>query len=410
MAVATLVGWGLVIDTTGAGKGLSWLGFLLGPLGLGGRDGAWAYANLGVPVALAVGFVGYLGLQAGAVRRQESGPLDRRRFTRPDHRRLTRTSQPRGRAHPTSTQEPPARWAHEQISQADDSHRRDRALRRAGRMRRTVVGRAAASLALAAVAGLGAHQQRSTASTSATGTAAGAASRSSSSTGGTYPVLRQRLLPRGDVGLVMATAGTEWELWSTRARLVVTDPGCCSRRGSWSTPTSPTVTWTPPSVLPCRDWATTGTCSSSRTETVRWSPSHAPCPVTATCASKVPPVPPGRRRARPRRHGQGRGRRTGVPGSCEALGVRVLVSLGGDIATAGAAPGGGWQIHVQDRDDDPWTQVALPAGRAVATSSTVSRQWRRGGRTLHHIVDPRTGQSARGCGGASRWPRTPVCS
>jgi purine-cytosine permease-like protein len=75
MAVATLVGWGLVVDTTGAGKGLSWLGFLLGPLGLGGRDGAWAFANLGVPVALAVGFLGYVGLQAGAVRRGESAGI-----------------------------------------------------------------------------------------------------------------------------------------------------------------------------------------------------------------------------------------------------------------------------------------------------------------------------------------------
>jgi purine-cytosine permease-like protein len=72
MLVATAVGWGLVIDTTGAGKGLSWLGFLLGPLGLGGRGGAWAYANLGVPVALALGFLGYLLMQAGAVRRQEA--------------------------------------------------------------------------------------------------------------------------------------------------------------------------------------------------------------------------------------------------------------------------------------------------------------------------------------------------
>ena len=72
MVVATLVGWGLVIDTTGAGTGLSWLGFLLGPLGLGGRDGGWAYANLGVPVALLVGFAGYALTQAGAVRRQES--------------------------------------------------------------------------------------------------------------------------------------------------------------------------------------------------------------------------------------------------------------------------------------------------------------------------------------------------
>ena len=71
MVVATVVGWGLVIDTTGAGKGLSWLGFLLGPLGLGGRDGAWAYANLGVPVALLLGFAGYAATSAGAVRRQE---------------------------------------------------------------------------------------------------------------------------------------------------------------------------------------------------------------------------------------------------------------------------------------------------------------------------------------------------
>ncbi len=74
MLVASVVGWGLVIDTTGARKGLGWLGFLLGPLGLGGRDGAWAYANLGVPVALVLGFVGYLVLQPGAVRRQEATP------------------------------------------------------------------------------------------------------------------------------------------------------------------------------------------------------------------------------------------------------------------------------------------------------------------------------------------------
>jgi nucleobase:cation symporter-1, NCS1 family len=71
LAVATATGWGLVIDTTGAGKGLGWLGYLLGPFGLGGRDGEWAYANLGVPAALLVGFVGYLLLGARAVRRQE---------------------------------------------------------------------------------------------------------------------------------------------------------------------------------------------------------------------------------------------------------------------------------------------------------------------------------------------------
>ncbi len=71
LALATAAGWGLVIDTTGAGKGLDWLGYLLEPLGLGGRGGEWAYANLGVPAALVVGFVGYLVVGARAVRRQE---------------------------------------------------------------------------------------------------------------------------------------------------------------------------------------------------------------------------------------------------------------------------------------------------------------------------------------------------
>jgi purine-cytosine permease-like protein len=71
LLAATAVGWGLVIDTTGAGDGLGWLGYLLEPLGLGGRDGEWAYANLGVPAALVVGLLGYALLGAPAVRRQE---------------------------------------------------------------------------------------------------------------------------------------------------------------------------------------------------------------------------------------------------------------------------------------------------------------------------------------------------
>jgi FAD:protein FMN transferase len=68
----------------------------------------------------------------------------------------------------------------------------------------------------------------------------------------------------------------------------------------------------------------------------------------------------------------------------------VLVSLGGDIATAGEGPAGGWRVLVQDQAGDPAQVVTLPAGHAIATSSTVSRQWRRDGRQLHHILDPRT--------------------
>jgi FAD:protein FMN transferase len=75
----------------------------------------------------------------------------------------------------------------------------------------------------------------------------------------------------------------------------------------------------------------------------------------------------------------------------ERLGTGVLVELGGDIATAGDAPNGGWTIHVQDRPTDPVVTVRVTAGTAMATSSTASRSWRRGGRLLHHVLDPRTG-------------------
>jgi thiamine biosynthesis lipoprotein len=78
----------------------------------------------------------------------------------------------------------------------------------------------------------------------------------------------------------------------------------------------------------------------------------------------------------------------------ERLGTGVLVSLGGDIATAGPGPGGSWQVLVQDDADQPACRVGLPAGAAVATSSTARRTWQRDGRSLHHIVDPYTGLPA----------------
>ena len=82
----------------------------------------------------------------------------------------------------------------------------------------------------------------------------------------------------------------------------------------------------------------------------------------------------------------------------------VLISLGGDIATAGIPPRDGWPIVAADRPDQagpgpadagPTQRVRLPRG-AVATSSISCRSWRRAGRVLHHIVDPRTGLPADG--------------
>jgi NCS1 family nucleobase:cation symporter-1 len=69
VVVGTAIGWGLVTNTF-AGW-LNWQGYLLGPLGLGGRQGAWAYAGLGILVALAIGLLGTLLGSAAAVRRQE---------------------------------------------------------------------------------------------------------------------------------------------------------------------------------------------------------------------------------------------------------------------------------------------------------------------------------------------------
>lgn len=78
------------------------------------------------------------------------------------------------------------------------------------------------------------------------------------------------------------------------------------------------------------------------------------------------------------------------------LGTGVLVSLGGDIATAGTGPHGGWQVTVHDLPTDPALQVTLADGAAMATSSTGRRTWQRDGEQMHHLVDPVTARPATG--------------
>jgi nucleobase:cation symporter-1, NCS1 family len=73
--IATVIGWGLV--TNGLASWLTWQGYLLGPFGLGGKTGAWAFANLGVLVALVLGFVAQWIYGRSAVRVQEGAqPLE----------------------------------------------------------------------------------------------------------------------------------------------------------------------------------------------------------------------------------------------------------------------------------------------------------------------------------------------
>jgi nucleobase:cation symporter-1, NCS1 family len=71
MLAGTALGWGTVTNAAW-GRVLDWQGYLLGPIGLGGKHGTWEYANLGVIFALGVGFFGWLLLGNFAVRSQEA--------------------------------------------------------------------------------------------------------------------------------------------------------------------------------------------------------------------------------------------------------------------------------------------------------------------------------------------------
>ncbi len=81
----------------------------------------------------------------------------------------------------------------------------------------------------------------------------------------------------------------------------------------------------------------------------------------------------------------------------EALGLLTgpgFVAAGGDVAVRGGAV------------------VALPDGRTVriesggiATSGRSKRQWRRGGRVQHHLIDPATGRPSE-----SRWLEVTVAA
>jgi nucleobase:cation symporter-1, NCS1 family len=73
VVVATGIGWGLV--TNSLASWLTWQGYLLGPFGLGGKTGAWAFANLGVLIALALGFVVTFAFSRSTVRAEEAAPV-----------------------------------------------------------------------------------------------------------------------------------------------------------------------------------------------------------------------------------------------------------------------------------------------------------------------------------------------
>ena len=366
-------------------------------------------------------------------------------------------SRQRGRG-PAHAQHRGARWLHDHTyplaRRPDPSPRagrdRDRALRRSGRLRRTLVGGSvAASLAVAGLAGAGALASSSSTaaahavsgtrprpSSSSTGSAASSTSGTSLGSGSGRPTPRR-------AGPEMTIASTEWELWSTRARLVVTNPGVLGAarelvdsyladvddaanrfredseirrlvgRSGWVT-LSPTLTHLMAEALAAAD-LTDGDVDPTVGRALRRlgydrdlrlvqgenGPLRAVVqPVPGYRGLRAPGLPAAAARrggARPRRHRQGGRRRPGgAPGRTAAFGTGVLVSLGGDIATAGvgtgrrlAGPRPGPPRGPLDPDRDA-RRCARSRRPAPSRGSGA-----RGGRTLHHVVDPRTGQPAR---------------
>ena len=67
MAIGTVVGWGFVTNTFASW--LSWQGYFLGLIG--GKEGPWAFANVGVILALVIGFVGHILLSFHKIQAQE---------------------------------------------------------------------------------------------------------------------------------------------------------------------------------------------------------------------------------------------------------------------------------------------------------------------------------------------------
>jgi thiamine biosynthesis lipoprotein len=129
-------------------------------------------------------------------------------------------------------------------------------------------------------------------------------------------------------------------------------------------------------------------------------------PLTASAFGPSPQAPHRDPRARTvaldRPHdlggiGKGLALRWAVAEAAAALepAVGVLLEAGGDVVVRGR-PGDqpAWSIAIEDPglDGPPVALVALESG-AVCTSSVARRSWQTtSGRTVHHLIDPRTGE------------------
>jgi thiamine biosynthesis lipoprotein len=82
-----------------------------------------------------------------------------------------------------------------------------------------------------------------------------------------------------------------------------------------------------------------------------------------------------------------------VAGARSRGATSACIGIGGDVRVGGATPVGGWPVPLADPAGGPARCVTLRDG-ALVTSTTSVRAWQRGGRRVHHLVDPRSGAPA----------------
>jgi thiamine biosynthesis lipoprotein len=71
-----------------------------------------------------------------------------------------------------------------------------------------------------------------------------------------------------------------------------------------------------------------------------------------------------------------------------ALGLPVLVALGGDLAVSGDGPA--WPVSVSEHEGGADEIIGIAHG-GIATSSTQGRTWLTSDGPAHHLIDPRSG-------------------
>lgn len=75
--------------------------------------------------------------------------------------------------------------------------------------------------------------------------------------------------------------------------------------------------------------------------------------------------------------------------------IDFIVSAGGDMVCSGDHQGVPWSVSIDNPFEPSKSLFSIDVRSAcIATSGIGKRKWTRQSRTVHHIIDPRTGQSA----------------